>query len=309
MIIALGAALVLIAPPAHAGGFMQGSGFVGEPGHTWVKLSYMRWQADEVFAGIFDRNASAGVGLGDPIAFDSSVGGHFDSQAVATNLVFIPMERTRLALYFPVYQAATFEDDVFESTTTGTGDVWVSGGYQLTPDDLDVATTVGLQLKVPTTTLPREFENVPLSEGQYDLAVEQVTTWAVLPSVHISLQTLLRRRFAFSDENRTIKPGDEAELGLAVGGGPLSWLWVKAGYSGLWSTGTEDQTGTGSVSLVSRRHVNEVMAGAYVKWGQLVGPSLDSLALDASASFPVSGQDYPRGLSWSLGVAWSAQLR
>jgi hypothetical protein len=303
------ATLLLVAPSAHAGGFMLGSGYAGEPGRVWAKFSYMNWQADEVFAGIFDRNESDGVELGDPIPFDTSIGGRFDSQSVAANLVLNPIDRASVGLYFPVYQVASFEDDTFESTSTGTGDVWVSTGYQLTPDDLDVATSVGLQLKIPTTELPREFENVPLSEGQYDLAIEQVTTWAASSSIHVSLQTLLRRRFAFSDGERVIKPGDEAELGLTVGGGPFSWLWLKAGYSGLWSTGAEDQSGSGAVSLISRRHVNEVMAGAYFEWGELISPALDTLALDVSASFPVSGQDYPRGLSWNVGVAWATQIR
>lgn len=284
------------------------SGFAPDEGVLWLKLAYGRWTAEERFAGPFDRNTGQGIEIGDRIPFEVATGGELLIETLSLTAVFSPLERLVVGIYAPVYQRAEFENLNLISTTEGTGDLrpWI--GYQITPDGLDLATTVNAHLKIPVTELPRELESIPLGEGQYDVAVEAVTTWAALPRLHLSGRTLFRRRFEFDDGDRVIKPGDEFELGLDLGGGPTSWLWIRGGWSSLWSTGLEDRSGQGAVTLRERRQVHELFASAYVGLGGLVWKGLDGFALDVGAALPVAGQDYPAGPSWAAGLAWSREL-
>ena len=284
------------------------SGFVPPAGNLWVKVDYSSWQANQKYAGIFDRNLRDGIELGEPIAFDSSTGGELDTQMVAVTAMFTPVERLQLGFYIPAFQHVVFEDSTFRSKTVGVGDLrpWV--GWQVTPNSIPVATQLNAKFKIPLTTLPAEFETIPLGEGQLDFAVEQHTSWTPTSSLMLSVRTLFRRRTVFVDGDRRIKPGDEAEVGLTVGGAPFDGLWLKAGYEGLWSTGSEDRSGTGAVTLRDRRQVQDLVAGAYLSFGKWISDATAGLALDTSIRHPIYGQDYPVGLTWSAGLAWSLDL-
>lgn len=284
------------------------SGFVAPEGTIWMKVDYSRWTADSKFAGLFDRDLRNGVDLGDRIPFDSSTGGEFESDSIALSFNVVPLARWEIGGYIPFWQRSKFSDLAFSTVTTGTGDFRFYTGYQIANLE-NVATTVRAHVKIPTTTLPTEFDSVPLSEGQYDVAIEQTTTWAPASALHLTLGTLIRKRFAFTDENRELKPGDEAELTFEVGGSPLiSNLWIKAGYRGLWSTGNEDRSSQGAVTLSERRIVHELNVGAYVEWGSWIGESLRGLAVDGGFVHAFDGTDFPAGPSWSVGLAYSNQF-
>ncbi len=302
------ACLLGLSAQAHA------SGFAPPQGSVWTKLSFSRWFADKKLAGPFDRDPSAGIELGSPIEFDPSTGGALTTESFNFDLQATPLPRLSLGLFFPAFQSVTFEDSTFVSTTTGTGDARLFAGYQVTEPGGAVATTINLRVKVPTTTPKRGFEFIPLSEGQWDIALEQVTTWAASPALHVTGRTLIRHRRPFEDDTgpaelrRVLKPGDEAELGFEVGGAPVEGLWMKVAYNGLWSTGAEDRSGTTTITLRDRRQVHTALVGAYLGFGRWVHPALEGLALDVWASHPFTGQDYPFGLTWSAGLAYAVVL-
>lgn len=268
----------------------------------------MSWSADQKFVGIFDRNPAQGIELGDRVAFDPSTGGRMDTTQIAATAIYAPLTRLAVGAYFPFLQLVQFEDSTFVSTTRGPGDLRSWLGWQVTPDRIDVGTTLRLRAKFPMSTLPVEFETIPLSEGQLDVTAEQETTWAPLPRLHFGLRTSVTSRRPFRDADRVIKPGDEAEAALSVGGAPVAPIWLSAELTSLWSTGSEDRSGPGAVTLRDRRQFQDARVSMYVKFGQWIAPALSGLAIDASVVVPLAGQDYPAGWSWSAGVAWELLL-
>lgn len=278
---------------------VNAQGFVGETGKIWAKASYSQWSADGLFAAYNDRDETVGVAIGDEIPFDRQTGGELTTRTVSLDIVTVPIDRVELGAHLPVFQQVEFEDDTFITESSGTGDVRLFAGYQLTPPG-DVGTTFRIRIKIPTTEFPEELAEVPipLSEGQYDLAFEQSTTWIIADAVHLTGRGLFRFRFENTDAQ--IKPGDEAELGLNVGGAPIEWMWLRFGYDALISTGKENRFDV-VPSLTERKIVHDLSAGIYLKgpWG---------FALDLWARHPVAGQAYPIGLTWSAGLAWATVL-
>ncbi|MFB6371908.1 MAG: hypothetical protein ABEN55_02050 [Bradymonadaceae bacterium] len=293
------AAAVALPTPAAAGGF------VGPQGHVWAKLGYRVWSADRTFAGPNDRDTSSGVELGDRIAFDSTTGGQMRMRALETQIVGVPLPRLRTSLYMPVVQQIRFENRNFETVTTGSGDIRPAVGYQLTPDGIDVGTTVNLRAKIPTTARTVDAASVPLSEGQFDLAVDQTTTWAPIERLHLTLRTMFRYRAPgeLPETGERYKPGDETVVAARIGGQPIESVWLAAGYRGLWSTGWESRTG-GTAGRSEFRMVQNATASVYWSWGDLVGGAAEGFAVDLSATWPWTGRDYPAGPSLAAALAW-----
>lgn len=52
----------------------------------------------------------------------------------------------------------------------------------------------------------------------------------------------------------------------------------------------------------------DLRVGAYLDWGRHLHSDLAGLALDGWAAHPVAGRDYPRGVSWGVGIAWERQF-
>ena len=71
-----------------------------------------------------------------------------------------------------------------------------------------------------------------------------------------------------------------------------------------WSTGYEDRTGPTVVTLRSRPEVHAVEGGLYLRVGDLLPRPLHGLAIDVSLRYPVAGLDYPRGPTFSAGMAY-----
>lgn len=308
----MGATLVcactVLAPlEASAAGFSVTHAFHPPAGRLWIGASYTRWAADKTYAGIFDRNLRNDIELGDPIDFDPSTGGEFETTSFGLNVRFSPHERVQAGVFMPVWQITTFRDSTFESTSRGTGDIWSFVSWELFRGDR-AATAVALQVKTPTTSLPREFETVPLSEGQFDVAIEHSSTWNPVAPLYLTLNTLLRHRFPFKDADRELKPGDEAEIGFGVGVAATDWLWLEARYDVLASAGFQDRSGTGAVSLADRRRIQTTSIGAYTEFGRFIADAVDGLAVDLRVTVPVTGQDYPIGWTYTAGLAWQAQL-
>lgn len=303
------AAAVAVGTPRAA----AADGFVEPVGSIWVKAGYRSWFADREFAGPNDRNRSDSVELGDPIPFDSTVGGgEIQARSFELQLFVVPLERLEVGLFMPVWQQLRFSNANFRTVTTGTGDVRAQVGYQITPPDLPAATTVSTHLKIPTTQLEVDVRDVPLSEGQVDLAFQQATSWAPIPRLRLTGTTMFRYRFPgrFPGRTDTYKPGNEMVASLDVGGGPVDWLWLQGGVYALWSTGWELREG-GGASRSEFRAFQEVRGTVYWQWGELIGGSegaLSGFAVDASVAWPFAGRDYPRGLNWAVALAWGGRV-
>jgi len=297
------AAATLWSPPSA-----RADGFVAPKGTLWTKIAYRNWFADRTFAGPEDPRVSE-VALGDAIPFDPSVGGELELDAVEVQAEYVPLERLVVGVYFPVVQNIRFENETRLTETTGTGDIRPYVGYQITSPDSKASTTLYLRPKIPTTEFEVSEVTVPLSEGQFDLGVEQVTSWRPIPKLQFTGSTMFRYRFAgeFPGSGAEFKPGNEFVVRGIIGGQPVETLWLKGGYNALWSTGLENRE-TDTPERSDFRSFQQVIGGAYWNWGRFLGGEAEGLALDASITYPFAGRDYPKGITWALGLAWSTRL-
>jgi hypothetical protein len=306
LLVGLAAVVSAVGMPAEAD---AADGFVGSQGDLWAKVAYRTWSADRTFAGPNDRNVFDDVALGDRIEFDPTTGGQMEMDALEVQVEGVPLPRLKVGGYMPVVQRIRFENANFETVTTGTGDVRPYVGYQITEDG-EAATTVHVRGKIPTTSLSVEAASVPLSEGQFDLAVDQTTSWRPIQDLQLTMRTMFRYRAPgrLPSSGEAYKPGDEMVLDGIVGGAPVETVWVKAGYRGLWSTGWESRE-SGTAGRSDFRMVQELTGGVYWSVGDLVGGALEGFAVDASVTWPWTGRDYPAGLSWAVGLAWQRRVR
>jgi len=304
--VALLIAAVLYSSSAAAQGFLPPEGTI------WVKVGYTSWSADERYAGPFnpeDLRYDGGTepGTAIPIKLDSE-GSSFSSLSLGLNLQIVPIERFVIGAYFPVYQVSEFTQSDIVTTTTGTGDVFAYLGYQLTPEGIDIGNTMFLHLKLPTTEAELEDLSVPLSEGQLDLALESATTWALLPNLHLTGRLLYRWRTEATsqvgDVTARIKPGNETEVGIELGGAPTSWLWIRGGYRGLFASTQEDRTVANDILALEQRQIQSLEAGVYFQFGHWISPAIAGLALDTWYRHPVAGVDYLRGGMFGVGLAY-----
>lgn len=294
-------------------------GFVPSEGSVWTAVAFERWSADERYAGPFGpdpafrgldpANPGPQVEPGDtvPIKLDLPES-RFATEAVIAKLRVAPLERLLVAVSFPAYRRSVFEQTGTRVTTEGTSDVFATAGYQLTPRGQAVGSALYAHVKVPTTEIELGDLSVPLSEGQVDLGVEQATTWAALPQLHITGSLLFRYRFEGSARvggtKARVKPGDEMEAGIEVGGAPVQRVWIKTGYRGLWATASEDRTLANDIRPIEKRQIHWWQVGAYLSFGGWLAPALDGLALDLGLRYPLGGVDYLRGVAWSAGLAY-----
>ncbi len=283
----------------------EASGFADPVGSLWLKTSFLQWgSASYLFAGPSDRDLTAGVDIGTPIEFDKQTLGTLRTRSVALDVRFVPIEHLTLGIHVPGFQETFFEDTTFVSTTRGSSDIRTVLSYQITPNGSRVATTFNLRVKIPSAPLPDDLSEVPIpiSEGQFDVGFEQVTTWKIRPALHLTVRTQARIRL--EESTRNLKPGDEFVAGAEFGGAPWEFLWIKIAYQGLWGGGRENRVGRAFVTVNDPREVHDIILGAYINWGGLITDSLKGLAVDIWASHPFMGQNYPVGLTWSAGLAY-----
>ena len=304
-------AVVLLAT-LTAGPVSGTSGFVPSAGSIWVKIGYSFWSADERFAGPLnsaDLSFDGGRDPGDRVPLKLDVeGANFTTQSIALNLEVTPVDRFVVGLYFPVFQRTEFDQATIRVITQGTGDLFGYAGVQLTPPGLAIGSSLYLHAKLPTTEVSFEDLSVPLSEGQVDLAVEQVTTWAIRHNLHLSGRLLYRVRFeveqTVGDSVGRFKPGNETELGLEIGGAPTPALWLRASWNALLASATQDRSIEGDFLAIEQREVHNLEVGAYLQFGHWVAEDLRGVALDAWLRHPAAGSDYPVGPSFGIGLAY-----
>ncbi len=289
--------IILLAPSTVFAG-----GFVSNPGSVFVKTAFQSWTADAVFAGQLQTDSDKGVELGDTAPFDEVNGGEFKSQHLSISASFVPLERLQLDLFLPVLQFSTFKDRSFQSDSVGVGDLYLGGGYQVLKFD-KVGTTINLKSKIPLASPNEDQLSIPLSTGQFDFTAEQQTSWAAKPALQFTARTLYRYRLSASGETTDYDYRDELEFGFEMAGSPVDAVWLKLGVSSLWSLGSDDP-GTTERTENNGDQIHDLYLGAYWGIGKYL-PVAKGLALDATFTVPYAGQDYPRGITWNAGFAYS----
>ena len=304
---------VLLAFPARA----EEKGYIPPAGTLWMAAGWEAWHARERFAGPFgaDLNYRGLDGQGPqletgapvPLKLDDPTAAYRTLAAVVKVRV-VPLPRFMLRAALPVYQVSTFSQSGSRVTTRGSGDLFAFLGYQLTPYDGPVWTSLYLHAKFPTTRAQLGDLSVPLSEGQVDIGPEHATTWAILPQLWLTGRLQYRHRFEVVSRvggtRVRIKPGDEFEAGLEVGGAPADWLWLQARYRGLWAAASEDRTLPSDHRALEKRQIHWLAADVYLKFGAWLSPALDQLALDGKLQYPLCGVDFLRGVTYSLALAY-----
>ncbi len=275
----------------------------------WVKLGFSHWSGDEEFAGIFDRDLSLQPprDVGDRKPFDDSTGGEFTTSIAYVYAAYGIVDGLQASLYLP-HQWLSFEDTSFVADTRGVGDPIFGLTYAPPLHEQNWGFAFGTQIKIPTSDLPAEFTVLPVSEGQYDLTVLSSIGWAGMPRISLSADLGYRIRFPFVDEEqgRDVKPGNAFIFATEIQGRVLEGLFLKTAVRGSLSDGREGRSGSGIISLESRRRIVEAWFSTYIQLFNLLGidRSGDGLALDLSFVLPVAGQDYPVGNRFDVGVAW-----
>lgn len=277
-------------------------GFVSKKGSVFVKTAFQSWTADKVFAGKLQTNSELGIELGDKAPYDQTKGGEFTSQHISMSANYVPIDRLQLDLFLPVLQISTFKDQAFESNTVGLGDLYVGAGYQVLKFET-VGTTVNLKTKIPLAPPNEDQTSIPLSTGQFDFTAEQQTSWAAKPALQFTFRTLYRYRLSASGESQEYDYRDEFELGFEMAGSPVDALWLKLGASSCFALGSDDPTTTDRTEN-NDDQIHDIYLGAYYNIGKFI-PFAPGLALDAVVTVPYAGLDYPRGLTWNAGFAYS----
>ena len=282
-----------------------------------MKLGYIYGQANGQFAGVDaqqfrndDGTPSFDVALGDRVGFISRqgelVGGTLFSHDVTVDAVWSPIDGLTTGLFVPALRYVQYSNTTNNYTTraVGPGDVKLYAGYQLTPRDQDV---LGISLfgrvKVPTSFNFPYTNEALRGEGQPDaeLALENSAKFGPVMG---NLGVTYRFRGDFVEGVDRVEIGDELEITASVGGSPAPWLWLSAGYSGLfgqeWRIVTERYGRP--FERTTRREFQTVFAGAYVMFGQYV--DMPGLALDLWVKAPFAGQDFAEMYSGGAGLAY-----
>lgn len=293
--------------------FYESSALAGPwvlPARTlWVKLGFSHWSGDEEFAGLFDRDLSLAPprDVGDRKPFDDSTGGQFATSIAYIYAAYGIVDGLQASVYLP-HQWLSFEDTSFIADTRGIGDPIFGLTYAPPLPEQSWAFAFGTQFKVPTSDLPAEFTVLPVSEGQYDLTLLSSIGWTGIPRISLSADLGYRVRFPFVDEEegRDLKPGNAFIFATEIQGRIVNGLFLKSAVRGSLSDGRESRSGSGIVSLESRRRIVEAWFSTYVQLFSLLGidRSGDGLALDVSFVMPLAGQDYPVGNRLDIGLAW-----
>ncbi len=292
------------------------TGFSRPPGQLWSQISVSHWSSDERFAGPYgqgDLTYDGGREVGDrlPISIDER-GGTFVAQNIALTTSLGVTNRLDVGGYLPLRQRSVLTLESGEVENTGVGDLWLHGGWRITPDDASVSSRVVTELKIPLSETSFEVLTVPLSEGQLDVALGQVTTWSSEVGVHLTGGMKFRYRAPVTQEVGAVefqlKPGNEFVLLAEVAGEPLSNTWLSLSWRSTLAQTSEGQSLSGSPEPRERREIHSLGLGTYVSVGRWLPPSLTGLAISGNAQLPVAGVDQLAGPTLTAGLAWQTEL-
>ena len=156
------------------------------------------------------------------------------TQNLALSLNLGITDRLDMGMYLPLRQRSLLALETIEREQIGFGDLWVNAGWRITPDDLAISSRIITDLKIPLSKTDFEVLTVPLSEGQVDVAVGQMTTWKTEMGIHLTGGMKFRYRAPVTEQvggvEYELKPGNEFELFAEVAGEALSNTWLSLGW-------------------------------------------------------------------------------
>jgi hypothetical protein len=317
------ALLSLLSSPASA------QGFTPQHKSKWFKLGYIQSSAAQNFAGIdevrwnrynLENNPSLEdreIAYGERTDFRSRqgdvIGGELVANEVTLDAMYAPLPRVVVGGFIPIYKRAYYENPrPYETEEKGAGDLQLFAGYQLTPaGQYKVGSTVYIRGKIPTSSkFPYTNESI-LGEGQFDLSAALGNSLSLLPRLYLNNTIELRHRFGWlgngsDSEGRIAIPGDELHVFLGLGGGPTEWLWLNAGWAGMWGQAwLVQQAGEAEPDFQLERQFHAAQVSAYFSFGKFLKASAaQGLALDVFAKIPLAGRDHAVLYSFGGGLAY-----
>ena len=292
------------------------TGMSRAPGELWTQVSVSHWSSDQRFAGPYgqgDLTYDGGREVGDrlPLSIDER-GGEFLAQNIALSASLGVTERLDFGAYLPLHQRSLLTLETVEVERRGVGDLWLHGGWRVTPHDSPVSSRVVTDLKVPLSQTSFEVLTVPLSEGQFDLALGQVTTWKSPVGVYLTGGMKFRYRAPVTQEVGAVefqlKPGNEFVLLAELAGEPLPNTWLSLSWRSALAQTSEGQSLSGRPEPRERRELHSLGLGSYISVGRWLPTSLEGLAISANAKVPVAGVDQLAGPNFTIGLAWQTEL-
>ena len=175
-----------------------------------------------------------------------------------------------------------------DSRASGFGDVRIATrlGSELVGLDLPISLRLGA--KIPGSDFPVDATVLPLTEGQIDWEVS-LESGLRLRDSSTFIVGWIGYRWREENEEAAREPGDELFASVAIGGTQNRFTWQVTGDA-LW----------GGVPLAQGFR----LPGDKRRFVQIlptVGMSLGPGQLEATAQFPVWGQNLPAGIGVSMG--------
>lgn len=295
-------------------GEVSAQGFVPARGSGWAKVGYIDSRADANFAGRDEQRFAPGNEDGQRVPFRSRqgqvVGGTLTSREATLDVLYSPANRWVIGSFVPLFRYVSYSNTVnaYRTEARRPGDINLYGGYQLTQHDRLGVTLYG-KVKIPTAT-KYPYTNEALSgEGQFDVSAALGGSYVILPNLHLNGTLEFKYRFGWLGNGKDpdglyADPGEELHMGLGLGYGPTSWLWLSAGWTGFEGTPWLVQyTGEDEPIYRIERSFHAVMGSAYLMFGRWIG--FDGLALDLFAKVPFTGEDHAVMTSYGVGLASS----
>ena len=300
-------------------------GFAPAKGTLWTKFGIVTTVATDTYAGLDEIRIDPSIEAGSRVPFYSTGGGTGNGERVGGNLqihelmsdiIYAPWERVSVTASLPLLKYVRYHNDSKDYTSTAIrpGDVWLSLGYQFTPDSLKaLGSTLRVRGKIPTSFELPYGDRALLGDGQFDVGVESANTVKLGPLSIDASVTYMHRRPA-SDDTTEIRLGDELRISTAVGGSPAKGLWMSAGYASTiaetWEIERETMNhitvnfgsglsaATAEGALIEPK-IHTAFASIYYSFGPKDG--VDN-AIDFWFKVPLAGQDMP--VLWSAGVGY-----
>ncbi|MFU8803820.1 MAG: hypothetical protein ACNA8W_08445 [Bradymonadaceae bacterium] len=311
-----GVALGLLSGLFFSVDVLAGMGISPPAGRLWSQISVSHWSSHERFAGPYrqgDLGYDGGqeIGARIPLSIDEG-GGEFLAQNIALSVGLGVTDRLDFGVYLPMRQRSLLTLETVEVERRGLGDLWLNGGFRITPSGSAVSSRIVTELKVPLSETTFEVLTVPLSEGQLDMSLGQMTTWKSPLGVYLTGGMKFRYRAPVTRDVGAVvfelKPGNELELVTELAGEPVSNIWLSLGWSSTFAQTSEARVFNQLPEPRERRELHRVGFSAYVSVGRWISPAVDGLALSAAAWVPIAGVDQLSGPTLMMGLAWQTQI-
>lgn len=283
--VAAGAACGIAPAPSSAS-----SAWLPAPREVIARAKYLHSATDEAFCpvlGVVDDAPPCEAGDRAPYPFAGE-------SRVRSGLVEIEAGLARrIALDASLsYLHLEFDDILTRRRTRGLGDVRIGARWAAARGALAIAPFVAV--KIPLGDAPTIPQALPLGEMQRDLEAGVYGGLSLWPRpAFLAASCGYRVRAENGDTHRD--PGDELFATFEVGA-RTGRLLAKAGASGLWGEETlEGAPGMPPVVETGKR-VAQISAGAVVDFSS-------RSAIDAAIYIPVSGRNYPAGVTFAAGLS------